>query len=247
VQYQVNVIGTRNVIEASISSDVGRLVHVSSIEAMVTPPPGTVLDETSPFDPAKVLGSYGKSKAQASLEVLSAVERGLDAVIVCPTGAMGPYDFKPSLTGQYFADMARKIVKGRFYIRDGAYDFVDVRDIAIGQVLASEKGRTGEAYILSGERISQADMSSLIQEAAEIRMRCFAMPHLLYRVMASIAHIYYTLKDIPPTITLDGLRIITGNSFISHEKAHLELGYSPRPLKETFADTINWLKESGRL
>jgi len=230
VQYQVNVIGTRNVIEASISSDVGRLVHVSSIEAMVTPPPGTVLDETSPFDPAKVLGSYGKSKAQASLEVLSAVERGLDAVIVCPTGAMGPYDFKPSLTGQYFADI-----------------FVDVRDIAIGQVLASEKGRTGEAYILSGERISQADMSSLIQEAAGIRMRCFAMPHLLYRVMASIAHIYYTLKDIPPTITLDGLRIITGNSFISHEKAHLELGYSPRPLKETFADTINWLKESGRL
>jgi dihydroflavonol-4-reductase len=65
--------------------------------------------------------------------------------------------------------------------------------------------------------------------------------------MANIAHIYYILKDIPPMFTLDGLRILTSNSFISHEKAHRELGYSPRPLKETIADTIKWYRESGRL
>lgn len=247
VQYQVNVIGTRNVLEASLRSGVGRLVHVSSIEAIVTPPHGTVFDETGPFDPARVVGGYGKTKSQASLEVLSAVERGLDAVIVCPTGAIGPYDFKPSKTGQYLTDAAKKKLKGRLYVKGGAYDFVDVRDIAIGQILACEKGRTGEAYILSGERISMADLASLVQEAAELYMRCFGMPQRLYWVMANIAHIYYTIKDIPPTLTLDGLRILTSNSFISHEKAHRELSYSPRPLRETIADTIKWFRESGRL
>jgi len=149
--YQVNVMGTRNVVGACLKTDVRRLVYTSSIHAIAEPPHGTAIDETLPFDPDRAIGEYDRSKAQATLEVLKAVQQGLDAIIVCPTGVVGPYDFKLSEMGQLFIDFAKKKLKA--YI-DGAYDFVDVRDVAIGHILACEKGHTGESYILSGERVT---------------------------------------------------------------------------------------------
>ena len=94
--YQVNVVGTRNAVEACLKTGVRRLVYTSSIHAIVGPPHGTIIDKTFPFDPDRTRGDYDRSKAQATLEVLKAVERGLDAVIVCPTGVIGPYDYKLS-------------------------------------------------------------------------------------------------------------------------------------------------------
>lgn len=91
--HQVNVVGTRNVVEACLKTDVRRLIYTSSIHAVKEPPHGTVIDETLPYDPDTVLGDYAKSKARATLEVLKGVKRGLDAVIVCPTGVIGPYDY----------------------------------------------------------------------------------------------------------------------------------------------------------
>jgi len=244
--YQVNVTGTRNVLEACLKCNVGRLIHTSSIEALVRPPDGTVFDETSPFDPERVVGDYGRSKAQASLEVLSAVKRGLDAVIVCPTGAAGSYDFKPSTLGQWFIDIAKNRLSGRVYI-GGASDYLDVRDIAAGQILAGEKGRTGEAYILSGERITQTDLTSMVQEVAGVSGRRFKIPPWLARIMADIAYVYCYLTNTITYITRDSVRIVNSNSFVSHEKASSELGYSPLPFRETVVDTIQWFRETGRL
>jgi len=246
VQYQVNVTGTRNVVEACLQSGVGRLIYTSSIQAIVEPPHGTVFDEAHPFDTDGVIGDYAKSKAQASLEVLSAVERGLDAVIVCPTGVAGPYDFKPSPMGQWLLDLAKNRLAGRIYI-GGAFDFVDVRDVAMGHILACQSGRKGQAYILSGERVIEADVASMVQEVAGVAGRCYQIPPWLARVMARIFYIYCYLRDATPQLTLDFVRVLTGNSFISHEKANVELGYSPRPFRETVVDTIHWFTETGRL
>jgi len=127
--YQVNVEGTRNVVEACLKSNVRRLIYTSSIEAIAEPPQGTVIDETIPFAPDNAIAEYGRSKAKAALAVLEGLKKGLDAVIVCPTGVIGPYDFKLSEMGQLFIDFARG--KSRIYV-GGAYDFVDVRDVAIG-------------------------------------------------------------------------------------------------------------------
>jgi dihydroflavonol-4-reductase len=246
MQYQINIAGTRNVVEACLKSGVNRLVHTSSIQALVEPPNGTVFDEADPFDPNRVIGHYAKSKAQGSLEVLSGVERGLDAVIVCPTGATGPYDFKPSQMGNWFADLAKDRISGRMYI-GGAYDFVDVRDIAVGHILACEKGRKGEAYILSGERITEADLSRLVQQAAGASGRIYRIPQWIARMMAVIAHIYGYVTDSVPQPGKEEVRILSSNSFISHEKATRELGYAPRTLRESVADTIRWFGENGRL
>ena len=242
--HQVNVVGTRNVVEACLESGVRRLVYTSSIHAIAEPPHGTVIDETLPFDPKRTMGEYDRSKALATLEVLKGVKQGLDAVIVCPTGVVGPYDFKPSEMGQLFIDFAKKRLKA--YI-DGAYDFVDVRDAATGHILACEKGRTGESYILSGERITMNALMSMLEEITGVRAPCLKIPIWLAHIVATFAPLYYSLTKAKPRLTRYSIHTLTSNCLISREKSRRELGYSPRPIRESIADTIGWFEENGRL
>jgi dihydroflavonol-4-reductase len=245
--YEVNVGGTRNVAEACLECGVRRLVHTSSIQALVEPPKGTVFDESNPFDPDRVIGHYAKSKAKASLEVLSSVQRGLDAVILCPTGAIGPYDFKPSKMGKWFMDVAKDKIDGRIYTIGGIYDYVDVRDIAAAQIAASRKGRCGEAYILSGERIDQLNQTLMLQEVSGVHGRLYGIPLWQLWLMAATAYLYNWLRDSVPGFTLDEARIVKSNSVISHEKASRELGFQPRLMRETVVDTIEWFRKNGKL
>ena len=247
LMYEVNLGGTRNVAGACLKCGVKKMVHTSSIQALVEPPKGTVFDEKSHFDPDKVIGHYAKSKAKASLEVLAAVKKGLDAVILCPTGAIGPYDFKPSKMGKWFVDVAKDKIDGRIYTINGIYDFVDVRDIAAAEMAAAQKGRTGEVYILSGERIDQHHQTLMVQEVSGVHGRCYGIPVWQLYMMAGMAWAWNWIRDTAPGFTLDEARIIKSNSVISHEKATRELGFQPRPMKETSADAIAWFRQKGML
>ena len=224
----VNVIGTRNVIQAARSCGVRRLVYTSSIHALRRVPDGVLIDESIPFDIEHALSSYDSSKASASLDVLKAVHDGMDAVIVCPTGVIGPYDFRRSELGQLILDCVEQ--KPMFYV-DGAYDFVDVRDVAHGLILAGDKGRCGESYILSGERIAVLDIIKIVQEILGRRLFRLKIPFSLARFTARLTPLYYRLSHVKPRFTSYSLETITSNSFISHSKARLELGYLPRPLR----------------
>ena len=151
----VNVRGARNVAEACLKTGVRRLVYASSIHALAEPPHGHVVDESCPCDPSRIAMAYSRSKARGTLEIMEVMQKGLDAVVVLPTGMIGPYDFKPSETGRMIVDY----VAGRIPARvEGGYDFVDVRDVAEGHILAAENGKPGEKYILSGEWISLDDI-----------------------------------------------------------------------------------------
>ncbi len=233
----VNVSGTRNVIQAARSCGVRRLVYTSSIHALRRVPEGILIDESVPFDVEHAISSYDSSKASASLSVLNAVQDGLDAVIVCPTGVIGPYDFRLSEMGQLILDCVDQ--KPMLYV-DGAYDFVDVRDVAQGLILASEKGRCGESYILSGERIEVPDIIKIVQEVLGTRLFSLKIPFSLARFTANLTPIYYRLTHVKPRFTSYSLATITANSNISHSKAYRELGFSPRPLRESLADTVKW-------
>jgi dihydroflavonol-4-reductase len=233
----VNVIGTRNVIQAARSTRVRRLVYTSSIHALKRVPDGVLIDESIPFDIEHSISSYDSSKASASLEILNAVQHGIDAVIVCPTGVIGPYDFRRSEMGQLILDCVEQ--KPMFYV-DGAYDFVDVRDVAHGLILAGERGRCGESYILSGERIAVPDIIKIVQEILGTRLFSLKIPFSLARFTANITPLYYRLTHVKPRFTSYSLATITSNSFISHTKARLELGYHPRPLRESLSDTVKW-------
>ena len=242
--YQVNVMGTRNVVEACLKSRVPRLIYTSSIHALAEPPEGTVIDETMPFAPDRAIGEYGKSKAQATLEVVEGVTKGLDAVVVCPTGVIGPYDFAPSEMGQLFIDFAKG--KLNTYV-DGAYDFVDVRDVVTGLILACEKGQTGESYILSGERITVTQLMSILEEVTGVKAPRSKTPIWLAKAMVIFTSLYYNLTNTKPRFTSDSLRILRSNSFISSQKASQQLGYPHRPIREAIVDTVQWFKETGRL
>jgi len=235
--HAVNVSGTRNALQAARSSGVRRLVYTSSIHALKRVPDGVLIDETVPFDIEHALSSYDSSKACASLDVLNAVQAGMDAVIVCPTGVIGPYDFRRSEMGQLILDCVEQ--KPMLYV-DGAYDFVDVRDVAQGLILAADKGRCGESYILSGERIAVLDIIKIVQEILGRPLFSLKIPFSLARLAANLTPQYYRLTHAKPRFTSYSLATITSNSFISHSKANLELGYHPRPLRESLSDTVKW-------
>jgi dihydroflavonol-4-reductase len=235
--HAVNVSGTRNVIQAARNCGVRRLVYTSSIHALRRVPEGILIDETVPFDVEHAISSYDSSKASASLSVLNAVQDGMDAVIVCPTGVIGPYDFRLSEMGQLILDCVEQ--KPMLYV-DGAYDFVDVRDVAQGLILAGENGRCGESYILSGERIEVLDIIKIVQEVLGTRLFSLKIPFSLARFTANFTPLYYRLTHGKPRFTSYSLATLTANSNISHSKAHLELGFSPRPLRDSLADTVKW-------
>ncbi|HHY13331.1 MAG TPA: NAD-dependent epimerase/dehydratase family protein, partial [Thermoanaerobacterales bacterium] len=171
--WKVNVEGTRNVSEVAHKVGVNRMVHVSSIHAFERQPHGIIVDENTPLiSPDSKTWGYDKTKAEGTHEVLKVVKKGLNAVIVCPTGIIGPYDFFSSETGQLIRSFTNKKIHPLIH---GSYDFVDVRDVVNGLLLAEEKGRTGEIYILSGTNISLVKIKELVQEIIGIRT-----PHVIF-------------------------------------------------------------------
>jgi dihydroflavonol-4-reductase len=238
---RINVQGTTHVIQACIRAGVRRLVYTSSIHALARTSQGVVIDETIPFDLDNPFGEYDRTKAEATLAVLEAAKEGLDSVIVCPTGVIGPYDYRKSEMGQLILDCVEE--KPQLYV-DGAYDFVDVRDVADGLVMASENGRSGESYILAGERISVSSMLDTLQKAAGLRFFKIRLPMSLARFAAHFTPAFYRLTHTKPRFTAYSLEVLESNSVISYEKARHSLGYSPRSLQITLADTASWFREN---
>lgn len=239
--YQVNVEGTMNTIEACLKNNVKRLVYVSSVHALKEPPHGTIIDETCIYDPEYARGGYDESKTLASLEVLKGIAKGLDAVLLCPSGVIGPYDYKISQMGQLIINFMKGDLKACV---DGAYDFVDVRDVADGLILACKNGKSGESYILSGEQISVEELMLELEKLTGVKAPSIKVPSWLVKIASSIFPSYYKLTGKEPLFTSYSIDVINSNSKISSDKARNELGYSPRPIKESIKDSVEWFKEN---
>ncbi len=181
------------------------------------------------------------SKAEATLEVQQAARAGLEAVIACPTGVIGPYDFRGSLMGSVIRSAAEN--KPTLYV-DGAYDFVDVRDVADGLIAASEKGKRGESYILSGQRISVRYLLETVREITGKYFFKLKVPSDLAAFAALFTPMYYSHARVTPRFTPYALEVLRSNSNISHAKATYELGYQPRPLYDSIRDAVRWFLEN---
>lgn len=238
---RVNIEGTKNILRVAREMKVGRLVYTSSIHAIKRVDDG-IIDETLPYDPENPYGEYDRAKAEATLEVTKAAQAGLEAVIICPTGVIGPYDFRGSLMGSLIHDAAKK--KPTLYV-DGAYDFVDVRDVADGLIAAMEKGRPGESYILSGQKISVRYLLETIHEITGERFFKMKVPFDLATFAALFTPAYYNLAKATPRFTPYSLEVLRSNANISHLKATHELGYQPRPLYESIRDAVKWFLEKS--
>ena len=240
VVYEVNVKGTRNVTDAAIKFNATKLVYVSSVHAIPEQPKGQVIHETDHFDKDLVYGMYSKTKAEATQYVLDAVQRGLDATIVHPSGICGPN----SHTCNYATQMVIDCWRGSLPMGvDGGYDFVDVRDVTSSTISSCRKGGRGECYILGNRYISIKEYFRIFQNVTGKKLPGIMAPMWLARASLPFCSLYYKLKKQLPLFSSYSLYTLATNSLFSSDKARLELGYATRPFKDTIADTVEWLKK----
>jgi len=237
----VNVDGTRNVVLAARRAGVGRLVYTSSVHALTEPAPGGVLTEAAGYDPERAPGDYGKAKAAASRLVLDAVGEGLDAVVVNPVYVVGPFDYRLSEIGEVIVMFSRFPVPAGM---DGRYDFIDVRDIAVGHVLAAERGRTGESYLLSGERMTVREMMRILAGLAGRRPPRLFIPLGVAAGLARFAPLFERVTRRRALLTPYAVHTLAVDFEISDRKAREELGHAPRPVEQALRDAWAWMMEN---
>lgn len=240
----VNVGGTQNVIDAAKQTHIKKLIYTSSIHALERPPQGVMISELCDFDADNPAGAYDRSKAQASLLVERAAEEGLDCRIVCPTGVVGPFDYRHSEMGELILSWMQKRIN---LLVKGSFDFVDVRDVAKGHILARDKGERGETYILGGEKIELTLLHKLVQKVIGKEIPPITFPLPIAKIIAPIAELYYKITKTPPRFTKYSIETVFSNSDISSEKAKVELGYRPRTLAQSVADTVAWWIENLKI
>ena len=217
-------------VEAYLRSDVDRLIYTSSVHALMEPPHGTRIDENCHYQPEYSRGGYDRTKTLASLEVLEGVKKGLDGVIVCPSGIIGPCDYNVSQMGQLILNYMKGDLKA--YI-DGAYEFVDVRDVANGLILACKRGKAGESYILSGEKITVLELMDELEEITRVKRPWLKFPHWMAIAAGKLVPLYYRNRKSKPLFTSYSAEVLVSNCDISNLKARKDLGYNPRPIKDS--------------
>ena len=232
-----NIKGPGIVAQACLENGVKRLVHVSSVHSL-HPEPNTPIDEERNLVPIDYWSAYARTKAEGERQILQAVEQGLDAVIVNPSGLIGPFDFKPSLLGQLLIQLYTRSIPA---LVSAGYDFVDVRDVAGAMITAAERGRKGERYLLTGRFRTLTELAQLQYEHLHERAPRMICPIWLARASAPLAVAWGRLTRTRPLYTPESIRIVCDNAIFDTSKARKELDYHPRPFEETLQDTWNWM------
>ncbi len=235
--YDVNVNGTKNIISVCKEYGVKRLVYVSSVHAIPEGDHNRVIREAHAFSSEKVEGGYAKTKAEATQAVLDAVKTGLDAVIVHPSGILGPYD----KSGNHLVQVVSNYITGKLpACVNGGYDFVDVRDVADGCICALEKGESGECYILSNRHYEMKDVLKMVKIIHGGKYLP-VLPMWIAKASVPFMQLYARRKKERPLYTAYSLYTLKSNDKFSHDKATSELGYKPRDLYQTIKDTVQWV------
>lgn len=242
---RVNVEGVRNVGEAALAAGVRRMVHCSSLHAYHVGATGAPVREDSPRATDPALPAYDRSKAAGEDALRRVIDRGLDAVILNPSGMFGPVDPEPSRMGRVLLAM----FKGRMPVTvSGAFDWVDVRDVASALISAAEGGRMGENYLVGGHRASVTELGRVAAEVAGGRPPRLVAPLGLVRMTAELAvRLAGPRRAGRLLLTPESLHALGTDPVVDHSKATAELGYNPRPLAETVGDLHASFIADGRL
>ena len=242
--YRTNVEGTRNLLEEARRAGIERVVYTSSVATLGIPPDGTPGDESTPVRLTDMIGHYKRSKFLAE-ELVREWARGAgEVVIVNPSTPIGPGDVKPTPTGRIIMDAAR----GRMpaYV-DTGLNVVHVDDVASGHLLAFERGRAGERYVLGGEDLTLREILTEVARLTGRRPPRVRLPHGLVLPIAYAAEGLASLTGRATQITVDGVRMARKRMFFSSAKAERELGYRHRPARHALADAVQWFGREGYL
>ena len=239
----VNVDGTENVCEMSLRHDVKKLIHFSSVDAFVREPLEDPLYENRSLvtDPNAV--PYDLSKADAQRIVLEYCDKGLNASIIHPSGIFGPNDFKPSLFGQEFINIANG---KRPYSINVGYDYVDVRDLCKTSVDCIDKGEIKQNYIVGGNYMDFVYMSEVMSEILNKKLIRSTLPFGFIYMSLPGSYISSLIKKTPRAITMDSIHTIkVQNKNIPSSLSREKLNHNPRPVEETIQDTIEFFQKRG--
>jgi dihydroflavonol-4-reductase len=240
--YESNVQGTRNLLDAASRARVEKFVYTSTVGTVAVPRPDALPDERVDSSLGEMIGAYKRSKWLAEQEAKRAAASGLPVVIVNPTTPVGPGDAKPTPTGRIIVDF----LNGRMpaYV-DTGLNFVPVEDAAAGHLLAAERGRLGERYILGGENLTLKQALEILSRVSGRPAPRVRVPHALAMAAGYGDAALSLLLGREPRIPLEGVRMARHNMFVNSEKARVELGFSPGPVAAALERAVRWYESNG--
>lgn len=240
--YQNNVLGTLQVLEAAQKAGIERTVYTSSVAAIGVNPSGAVVDETYQSPVHKLIGHYKKSKFLAEQEAMQAAAKGQDVVIVNPSTPIGPWDIKPTPTGDIILRFLRRQMPA--YVNTGL-NFIDVRDVAWGHLLALEKGKSGDRYILGNQNLSLKQLLEKLSEITGLPAPKWTVPGWLPLTVAWIEEKILAPLGKSPSVPIDGVRMAQQTMYYDAAKAVKELGLPQSPVDISLKDAVNWFISQG--
>jgi dihydroflavonol-4-reductase len=240
--YDINVTGTRNLLEAAQAVGIERTVYCSTIGAIGLPPGGGLGTEDTPVSLDQMAGHYKRSKYLAEREVLKLAQQGLPVVIVNPSAPVGVGDVRPTPTGQVIVEF----MKGRMpaYIETGM-NIVDVEDVATGHLLAMQKGRQGERYILGCQNLMLREVFEILSRLTGTKAPSVKLPRLAILPLAYLNQWMANLTGRPPRIPLEGVKMAKYRMHYDCSKAIRELGIPQTPPEIALEKAVRWFRDHG--
>ena len=240
--FRANVDGTRHVLEAAVAAGVDRIVYTSTVGALGIPKDGAPGDETTPVSLADMVGAYKASKFLAERVADEWAARGAPVVIVNPSAPIGPWDVKPTPTGQMIVDFLNGKMVGSV---DTGLNVVHVRDVARGHILAAEKGRVGERYILGHRNLSLLEIFRMLSALTGVPAPRFRVPYAVAWMAAAAMEGVSRITRRPPAVPLTAVRMARKRMYFSAAKAIQELGLPQTPAETALADAVAWFVARG--
>ena len=231
---RVNVDGTKNVIDACRRYGVKKLLYVSSVDALPSRPEGETVREPLAYDPAPLTGAYARSKAEASRLITEAAKAGLCAELVLPSCILGPGDHGGGFTSVLIR--AYLICYPRLSV-GGGYDFVDVRDVAAAVAAAARRDSSGESYLLTGRFATMTEVFDLMAARKGKKPVALTLPTGVLSPLVPCSKLICRMMGKRSPLTRVSVKLLRSTPHFCHEKAERELGFRPRPLADTIADT----------
>lgn len=241
--YDINVQGTRNILQAAMDGNIGKIVYTSTVGCIGLWPDGRPADEQTPLDPAILCNDYKLSKYQAEQVALEFAGRGLPVVIVNPSAPVGPRDIKPTPTGKLILDF----VNGKMpaYL-DTGLNLIDVRDCARGHILAEQKGTIGERYILGNRNLSLHEILLALEMITGVKAPGIQLP---YWVAYATGWVCEAVSDWithqPPAVPLAGVKMAKHRMYFDPAKAVRELGLPQNSVEQALEDAVRWMRDHG--
>jgi dihydroflavonol-4-reductase len=239
--YRSNVDGTRHLLEAARNAGVERVVYTSTVGAIGLVPDGEG-DEETPVSLEDMAGSYKRSKFLAERVALEFAAAGFPVVTVNPTAPVGDHDFKPTPTGKIILDFLKRAMPA--YIETGL-NLVDVEDAVEGHLLACERGRPGERYILGCENLTLAGIFQKLEKVSGVPAPVRQIPYALAYTAGILSTGWARLTGRPPRAPLDAVRMARKKMWVTHRKAARELGFAPRPVECALQQAVEWFRANA--